>query len=119
MNRQPVVLVGQNQVKVFVPVQVGQIGSYGIPDLPFFPWCLEAFGSSQVQHQALLLGVVVQEEDIPVTVFVYVSRGYVGSTGGGQGRAPFFVEASRAVPIDVRLQMHIKAEALSPFDTPV
>ena len=119
VNRHPVVLVREDQIRIPVPGHLRQSHSDGVSLLPRFARRLETLRPAPVQDKALVLRIVVGEEEIAVAVMVEVRRRHVSRAGGGQCGAVLFPKTPGTVPVDVGLQVEVEPETLTPFDAPV
>ena len=116
----PVVPVSHHQVRGAVPVQVGQAQPHRIPALhAVAPLHRIAAGAAPVEKNALLLMVVVGEQQLGEAVPVEVAGGHVQGADRGHHRPPPAAEAGGAVPVDVRLQVLGGSEAFPALDAVV
>ena len=116
----PVVAVSHHQVQGAVPVQVGQAQSGRVPALhPVPPLDGKARGAAPVEINALLLGVVVHEQQLGEAISVEVSGGHVQGADRGHHRPPPAAEAGGAVPVDIGFQVLGRPEALPALDAVV
>ena len=102
----PVVPVCHCQVQGSVTVQVGQLGPQQIaPLVDLAAGLRKPLGASPIEVKALLLGVVVEENQFRVAVAVQVSGFAVYGADAGDGASALGGEPGGAVPIDVGFQM--------------